>query len=63
MERIPSHLMLPVRLGYPTDTPAQPAFSLVTELSKMLAALRARLADWLGGPSVPWNLSPPLPSP
>jgi len=36
-------LMLAVRLGYLAQGEAQPAFSLITELSKMLTVLRARL--------------------
>jgi four helix bundle protein len=38
-------MMLSVRLGYLTETEAQPALSLITEISKMLTALRAKLAE------------------
>ncbi len=36
-------LMLAVRLGYVKDVEANPAFDLVTEISKMLTALRSKL--------------------
>jgi four helix bundle protein len=36
-------LMLSVRLGYVKDADANQAFGLVTEISKMLTALRAKL--------------------
>lgn len=38
-------LMLAIRLKYLLQTDAQPALSLVTEISKMLTVLRARLAE------------------
>ena len=38
-----TYLMLAVRLGYLTRETASPALGLVTEVSKMLTSLRARL--------------------
>jgi len=38
-----TYLMLAVRLGYLTRESASPALGLVTEISKMLTSLRARL--------------------
>lgn len=38
-------VMLAVRLGYVLQAEAQPALSLITEISKMLTALRAKLSD------------------
>jgi len=38
-------LLLAVRLGYIREEGAVPAFSLITEVNKMLIALRGRLAD------------------
>lgn len=37
-------VMLAVRLGYVQEAEAQPAMSLITEISKMLTTLRAKLA-------------------
>lgn len=39
-----TYLMLSVRLGYLSEPEAQPALALVTEVSKMLTTLRARLS-------------------
>ena len=38
-------LMLSVRLGYLTEPEAEQPFGLITEISKMLTTIRARLAD------------------
>jgi len=38
-------LMLAVRLAYLTQEEARPAFSLLTEVGKMLTVLRSRLQD------------------
>jgi len=38
-------VMLGARLGYVTREEVTPALSLITEISKMLTALRARLAE------------------
>ncbi len=38
-------VMLSVRLSYVTPDEAQPALSLITETSKMLTVLRARLSE------------------
>jgi four helix bundle protein len=38
-------VMLSVRLNYVTEGEAQPVLSLITEISKMLTVLRARLKD------------------
>ncbi len=38
-------MTLAVRLGYVSQAEAQPAMSLITEVSKMLTALRAKLAE------------------
>jgi four helix bundle protein len=40
-----THLTLAVRLGYVTDAAARPAFELIVEVSKMLTALRKRIAE------------------
>jgi len=38
-------LMLSIRLNYVSEVEAQPALSLLLEISKMLTALRSRLAE------------------
>jgi four helix bundle protein len=38
-------LMLAVRLNYTSEEDARPAFALITEISKMLTAIRARLQE------------------
>jgi four helix bundle protein len=38
-------VMLAARLGYATKEEAAPLLSLITEISKMLTALRARLTN------------------
>ena len=38
-------LMLAVRLSYTSEEDARPAFALITEISKMITAIRAKLQD------------------
>jgi len=38
-------VMLSVRLAYVTQADAQPVLSLITEISKMLTSLRAKLSE------------------
>jgi four helix bundle protein len=38
-------LMLAVRLGYVKDEQASPSLSLITEISKMLTAIRGKLLN------------------
>lgn len=40
---VETYLLLAVRLEYSTDIEARPAFALITEISKMLTALRTKL--------------------
>ncbi len=40
-----TYLALSIRLGYLSESQAQPALALVTEVSKMLTVLCARLSD------------------
>lgn len=40
-----TYVMLSVRLGYATQTEAQPVLHLITEISKMLTVLRVRLTE------------------
>lgn len=42
---VDSYLTIATRIGYITDQQAQPLFDLITEISKMLRALRNRLLE------------------
>lgn len=42
---VETYVMLAVRLGYIREEEAAPALSLITEISKMLTALRTRLME------------------